>query len=327
MISILIISILIISTLMDIIDKGRISTIVLSGGGSKGVAYLGVLKRLKELDSDEDIIVDVKRVICVSIGCLFGLVLMLNYEYEEIEEEILEKDLTLLQDIKVSRFVSRYGLDSGKKIMRWIETLIIKKGLSKDITFGELYKHNQKHYQVLATNLNKHRFTVFDYISTPGIKITDAIRMSIAIPFVFTKSMYKGDVHVDGGLISNFPIYLVEDDIPNVLGVRLVSMDESIISNIDNKVGDITEFCVNVMSCFMVHREQQSVQANKYAEYTMLVCTGDLTNAIKFDMDTSTKLGLIRRGYEAAEEYFKQRKERVKLQKEKMVVNDKEKSD
>lgn len=304
--------------------SSKITSLVFSGGGSKGIAYLGVLKKMEELKGDMDIEIDVKRVICVSIGCLFGLVLMLNYDYTEIEEEILEKDLKSLQDIKVSNFVSRYGLDSGKNIVRWIETLIIKKGLSKDTTFSELYNHTQKQYQVLATNLNKHKFTIFDHINTPNVKVTDAIRMSIAIPFIFTKVMYNGDVHVDGGLISNFPMYLVEKDIPEVLGVRLIAhgaLDES-MTHIDNKVSDITEFCVNVMSCFMAHREQQSVQSNKYAEYTMLVGTGDLTNTIKFDLDNTTKSNLIQLGYEAADMYFKQRKERVKLQK--MVSIDKD---
>lgn len=305
-------------------DYSKITSLVFSGGGTKGVAYLGVLKRLRELKDDTDITLDVKRVICVSIGCVFGLVLLLNYEYEEIEEEILNKDLTLLQDIKVSNFLSRYGLDSGKNMIRWIETLIIKKGLPQDITFAQLYNHTRKHYQVLAANLNKHRFTMFDHVCTPHVKVTDAIRMSIAIPFVFTKTIYKGDVHVDGGLISNFPMYLVENDIPEVLGIRLVSVDEKQMSDIDNKIDDITDFCVNVMSCFMTHREQQSVQANKYSDYTMLVNTGNLTNTIKFDMDYSTKTELIRRGYEGADEYFKSRKERVKLQKEKMVTYDKE---
>lgn len=302
--------------------SSKITSLVFSGGGTKGVAYLGVLKRLRELKDDTDITLDVKRVICVSIGCVFGLVLLLHYEYEEIEEEIMNKDFTSLQDIKVSNFLSRYGLDSGKNMIKWIETLIIKKGLPLDITFAQLYNHTRKNYQVLATNLNKHRLTIFDHVCTPHVKITDAIRMSIAIPFVFTKTVYKGDVHVDGGLISNFPMYLVEDDIPEVLGIRLVSVDEK--SDIDNKVEDIMGFCVNVMSCFMTHREQESIQSNKYSDYTMLVNTGDLTTTIKFDMDCFTKLDLIRRGYEGADEYFKKRRVQVKLQKEKMVSYDKE---
>jgi predicted acylesterase/phospholipase RssA len=303
-----------------------ITSVVFSGGGTKGVAYLGVLKKLRELqkENNPNVKIDIKRVVCVSIGCLFGLILLLNYEYEEIEEEIMEKDFKLLQDIKITNFVSKFGLDSGKNIIRWIETLIIKKGLSKDITFGELYKCIPKQYTILATNLNKHKCTEFDHIHTPNIKVTDAIRMSTSIPFVFTRITYNGDVHVDGGLISNFPMHLVEDDIPNVLGVRLVSMEENALNNIDNKVEDITEFCVNVMSCFMAHREKQSVESNKYADYTMLVCTGDLSNTIKFDMDSSTKRELIDRGYNAADMYFKQRNGRVKLQKEKMVGNNKE---
>lgn len=294
-----------------------ITSLVLSGGGTKGIAYLGVLKRMSELKDDKDITIDVKRVVCVSIGCLFGLVLLLNYEYEEIEEEILQKDFKSLQELKVSNFVAHYGIDSGRNIIGWIETLIIKKGLSKDVTFVELFNHTGKQYQVLATNINKHKITIFDHITTPNVMVTNAIRMSISIPFVFASTMYKGDVHVDGGLINNFPMYLIEDDIPAVLGVRLVSMDESVINTIDNKVSNITEFCINLMSCFMAHREQQSIQTNKYSEYTMLIPTGDLINTLKFDMDMATKLDLVRRGYEAADKYFTQRKEREKIKKEK----------
>lgn len=315
---------------MSCVDKEHVDVIkslVFSGGGTKGVAYLGVLKKIRELREDQHISIEATRIVCVSIGCLFGLVLTLDYDYDEIEEEILNKDFKHLQDIKVSNFATKYGLDSGDNFVSWIETLLIKKGYDKNTTFEELYETTKKHFQVLTTNLNKHAFTFFDYKETPKAKVTDAIRLSVSIPFVFTSHLYEGDVHVDGGLISNFPMYLVEDDIPNVLGIRLVSMEES--SNSHRKVDNITDFCINVMSCFMTHREQQSVEANMYKDYTMLVKTGDLTNTINFDMSLPNKRELIMRGYTAADNYFKQRREmtmRLHLQKQKMVDNNKEAS-
>ena len=73
---------------MEEIFKSKIDTLVCSGGGAKGIAYIGVIKYLDELkekrlneekkdDFDENKCIypkiDIKRITCVSVGCFMGL--------------------------------------------------------------------------------------------------------------------------------------------------------------------------------------------------------------------------------------------------------------
>ena len=51
---------------------GKIDTLVLSGGGVKGIAYVGVFKKLRELK------VEIKEICSVSVGSMMGLLYVLG---------------------------------------------------------------------------------------------------------------------------------------------------------------------------------------------------------------------------------------------------------
>jgi NTE family protein len=274
--------------------EAKIHTLVLSGGGVKGIAYCGVIKKLEELQGS---MIDIKKVCCVSVGSIFGLAYVLGYRHDEIKDELLNKNFAQFKDIKLANFFTMYGLDSGNNIMSWVETLMLKKGCSNAATFNDLYARTNIHMQVLATNLNKQTFAVFDHIQTPDVKLTTAIRLSISIPFVFAAQRYLGDVHVDGGVLDNYPIHLVEEDLPNVLGIRLVA--ERIE---DNKIEDMNAYVANVMSCLISQRHTSMKE--KYKKYTMLVQTGSKNQTVNFALTRQEKLRLIKAGYEAADRYF-----------------------
>lgn len=207
-----------------IFAKKNIDTLVCSGGGTKGIAYIGVIKyldRLKklrlieELDKKDSYIypkIDIKKITCVSVGCFMGLLYTLNYNSEELEEIIYNIDFEDLSDIKIRNFLQKYGLESGKKLIEWLGTFLIKKGYNQDITFSQLYKKTGIHLQILASNVNKYTLGIFDYEKTPKLKVLKAIRMSISIPFLFSAEKYKGDIYVDGGLVANHPMYFFKDD-------------------------------------------------------------------------------------------------------------------
>ena len=158
--------------------KSKIDTLVCSGGGSKGIAYVGVIKYLDELkekrqneelkkDFDESKCVypkiDIRRITCVSVGCFMGLLYSLNYNYNELNTEIENVNFEMLSDIKIRNFLQKYGLESGKKIIGWLESLLIKKGYSVDITFSQLFKKTGVHLEILASNVNKYKLSIFDY--------------------------------------------------------------------------------------------------------------------------------------------------------------------
>lgn len=291
-----------------------INTILLSGGAIKGIAYCGVFKRLEELEQDDDYTVDIKRICCVSVGCLYGLAYILGYKYNELSEEVLEKNFMNLKDIKITNFFTKYGLDSGNNITSWMETLMMKRGIRRNTTFDELYKQTCIKFQVVTTNLNKYKSNIFDVENSPTMLVIDAIRMSMSIPFVFTANTYQGDIHVDGCLIDNFPVYFVEEDAPNLLGIRLVSDSHE---NKDVIISDLEGYISNVISCFVSQKQKHSPSLDKCKEYTMLVHV-DRIHTFNFNIKKAEKQKIIDAGYIAATKYFR---ERIEMQKKNVDKN------
>lgn len=300
--------------------KREINTLVFSGGGVKGIAYIGVLKYLYEIckkreenindnnDSDENKYripkIDINTVCGVSIGSVVGLLYILGYNYEELIEELNNINLQTLKNLKIRNLLNEYGFDSGNKIINWIETLIVKKGYAKNITFKQLYSIKNINLQVLASNVNKYTYTIFDSINTPELPIKQAIRMSIGVPFLFTVKEYNGDIHVDGGLINNYPIKLFKDNLDNVLGLKLVTKGEFVDHNIDLKIDNFESYMWNIMKCFMVQKEKETTLSYVYKEHTICIETEDVTNLLNFGLTDEEKNRLINIGYESALKYF-----------------------
>jgi predicted acylesterase/phospholipase RssA len=74
-------------------------SLLLSGGGTNGVVYVGVFRKLRELN------ISIKKLLGVSIGSIFGLVYILNYSNEEIYDILINTDFNMFKkNIKFSNF-------------------------------------------------------------------------------------------------------------------------------------------------------------------------------------------------------------------------------
>lgn len=276
-----------------------INTLVLSGAGVKGVAYCGVFKKIKELQESKDnsnIKIDIKDIMAVSVGTIFGLVYILNYSYEELYEELMEKKFSDFLDNKVSTFIKGYGLNSGKNIINWVESLLLKKGYSKNVTFSELYKKTNIHYKIMVTNLNKHKLTKFDYIDTPKMKVIKAIRMAISIPFAFSVLTYNDDIYVDAALTNNFPIDLYENK-ENIFGIDFLYTQQDKNEIIDS----FDKYIYNVIFCYISVKEDQTREER--CKENILELRMD-RSSLDFNLSSEDKQFMIDYGYKEADLYF-----------------------
>ena len=289
--------------------KKIIDTLLCSSGGVRGISFIGVIKKLEEIQIKKGLEcevpnIDIKCVCGVSVGSMIGLFYVLGYTSEEMTEEIHKVRLDKLKDIKFMNFIGKYGLDSGISLMNWVDGLVIKKGFDKNITFKELYSRTNIDFQVVAANVNKYTLTNFNYETTPETKVTDAVRMSISIPFVFTMNRFEGDVYVDGALIDSYPIYLFKDKLDSVLGMKLTSNGELPDDKVDEKIDNIESFVYHVMACFIVQRDRKTTTSEEYKDHTVYINTEGITQTINFNLDHNQKDKLIEMGYKACERFF-----------------------
>ena len=115
----------------------KYKNLVLSGGGCRGLYYLGMMKYLedkKELDGFENIV-------GTSIGAFFATAIALGYTCSELRNHAINViDYDKVKCTDLFGVLNNMGLDSGVKLEHYIKKMIRSKIGRKDITFQQLYE-------------------------------------------------------------------------------------------------------------------------------------------------------------------------------------------
>lgn len=169
---------------------------VLSGGGSKGFAQLGVIQALRERGLTPDYISG------TSAGAFAGVMLADGYTPQEI--------ISFFDNRSFKEFgklmIPRSGLFSSYPFYRFLHHHLRAK------TFNEL----QIPLSVTATNLEKGKAIQF----TEGLLIPPVVA-SCSVPIVFKPVKIGGEHYVDGGLFKNFPVTPVRKHCRFVAGINV----------------------------------------------------------------------------------------------------------
>lgn len=273
--------------------------IVFTGGGLRSLGHLGALEYLQE----KGLLKKVKEYIGVSAGALIGFCMMLGYEIKELQKAVAEFDFTILQNAHpeiILEFFSKYGVDSGELLEKFLVSLLRIKGHPIDMTFEDWALKNPRglRFRCFACDLNTCEMKEFSTEKTPRISFILALRASMCLPMYFIPLKDPDTQHylVDGGLIHNFPInFLTEDEKEEALGISF--------HYTKNKVDEITDFpgfLAQVYNCSFNPRTYQAQKENRLR--CIVIPTGQMS-AYNFDISKEAREELIRLGLRAAEEY------------------------
>lgn len=198
--------------------------VVLSGGGAKGAAHIGVLKYLEEAG------IPIDYVAGTSMGSIVGGMYALGYSPQEILDIISNVDWNELISNQLDRRQMSYhrkgvkgtqlftvpfnmkgkneslqnisfknslpkGMVSGDNIMNLFNSLSV--GYSDAMSFNDL----PVPFLCIATNMLTGEAEVVD----KG-EFTKALRASMAIPILFDPIKMNDALYADGGLTINFPV-------------------------------------------------------------------------------------------------------------------------
>ncbi|MEG1572423.1 MAG: patatin-like phospholipase family protein [Bacteroidales bacterium] len=187
--------------------------VVLSGGGAKGIAHIGILKMLEDLGIPIDYIAG------TSMGSIVGGLYAMGYSASELDStfraaqwSFLLNDAPLRNHLGISeklQGVYQLNLRFGKKGISLIPIGVIE-GQHIDNLFSKLTlnSYNVKNF----SELNIPFFCVgTDIITGEGVildsgNLAKAMRASMAVPTVFTPINIEDHILVDGGLVNNFPV-------------------------------------------------------------------------------------------------------------------------
>ena len=191
--------------------------LVFEGGGVKGIAYVGAM----ELLTQRGIVQNIERVGGTSAGAINAVLVGLNYSVEETRKVLWELDFNKFMDDDWGflrdffRLRRNYGWFKGNFFLKWIGEIIERKTGNRNSTFAEIAAQkkgkNFRDIYIVGTNLSTHFSEVFSNEKTPDMPLADAVRISMSIPLFFTsRRSPRGDVYVDGGVLSNYPVKLFD---------------------------------------------------------------------------------------------------------------------
>jgi predicted acylesterase/phospholipase RssA len=217
--------------------------LVLSGGGVRGLYYLGFMKyyesRLEEF----------KNLVGTSIGSFFVAAIAIGYKSGELRPHVINIiDYTKVKNIQLFSFLSNLGLDDATNLEHYIKKMIRDKIGRKDITFLQLYTQFGKTIVIPVVCIQTKQVLYLSKDTFPHLKVWKAIRMSMSVPFLFKPYVYRGLSYVDGGIKHNFAIDLYNSN--DTLGIDL-----SLSSNCKSyETLDFEEYCISIVDIITRYR-------------------------------------------------------------------------
>lgn len=184
---------------------GRAVGLVLSGGGARGFAHLGVMKALQEAGHGWDLVGG------TSIGSVMAAFAGMDLPVDEAiarAREAFRQNPT--GDYNLLPVVS---LISGRRLRR-----IIDDGVHSVMGEGCGIEDLWKTYFCVSSNYSEAREAVL----TRG-PLAKSIRASVAIPGALPPVVLDGDLHIDGGTFNNFPTDVMAGmGAARIIGVNLL---------------------------------------------------------------------------------------------------------
>lgn len=188
--------------------------LVLSGGGAKGFAHIGVLKVLEESGIKPDYISG------TSMGSIVAGLYALGYSAEELEQLVTEANWNDLLTDKIT--LRDIPIQEKEDYPGYPLQMSFKKGAKLSLPSGMI--EGQK-IQALFSKLSwsshayddfdafpiPYRCVATDIISGKGVvfsegNLAEAMRSSMSIPTVFTPIEKGNSLYIDGGLTINYPV-------------------------------------------------------------------------------------------------------------------------
>ncbi|QBP40228.1 patatin-like phospholipase family protein [Paenisporosarcina antarctica] len=285
---------------------------VFSGGGLKDFALVGAYQVLEEKGYS------FHRLAGTSAGAILACFIAAGYSGKEIEamlegqdfQELLDPRKTIipLPIMKWFLLYFRMGLYQGKALENWFMEKLAVKGV---YTFGDLPDGKLK---IIASDLTNGKMMVLpDDLAQYGISaetfpLARALRMSCGIPFFFEpvklKVGFGETIVVDGGVLSNFPMWLFDEQDGHrqrpVLGLKISrGHEESHGHKIDNALN-----LFEALFSTMKNAHDEKYISRKHEKNIIFIPVDDY-NATQFDLTQEMKEALLEKGRSCAVQFLK----------------------
>lgn len=296
---------------------------VFQGGGVRGISLVGAV-RAAEINGFK-----FDKLAGTSSGSIVAALLASGYTAEEMKELILATTFTSFLKRAVifntplvgpaMRILLKKGLYAGEALEEWLRKALLVKGIRtfKDLEQGKL--------TIITSDITSGKILILpDDLSKLGInsdyfEVAHAVRMSCSIPYFFdpvllrlppklsrSKAFKDQFLHiVDGGLLSNLPLWLFDQDgvkpegqITPTVGFQMVGKN----SNKPHRIGGPFSMLQALFDTMLsAHDERYIEQENRYRTVKVPILGIGVT---QFNITHEESLLLHESGFRAGSKFF-----------------------
>jgi len=304
---------------------------VFEGGGVKGIGLVGAVHELENHGFK------INNVAGSSAGAIVAALIAVGYKATEIEQLMKEvnylkfKQKTWLDYLPLGKILNlgiNYGIYQADAFEKWLHNLLKKKGKT---TFGDLknndYTKKQDKYklQVTACNVTTKKLLVLPHdiaqfgINPDDLSIAKAVRMSMSLPIFYEPYQLidkLGNTHliVDGGLVSNYPVWLLDDGVTNnhipTFGLKFKNTKKNHRPNEINNILDyfkhVVGACLDAKDSYSAYQYRGDEQRTIYID-SVILKEGRLKqiHTTDFDLDKDDSEALLMNGRKVAKRFLK----------------------
>ena len=285
---------------------------VFEGGGVKGLGLVGALTVAEENGYTEW-----RRVAGTSAGAIVASLLAAGYSAEELKYILMDLEYSELLDYTrpldvlfhpfgfFSGIFSDYGVNKSSPIRGWLEEKLEAKGVKTfaDLKLGPDQISDDYMLRIIASNITDRNMLILPeeiekYGEDPDeLSVARAVEMSLLFPGFFKPEKLEGSYVIDGGILSNFPVWLFDqEEEPQVptFGFKLLGKNPPI-------TGPISFYKEIIYTMLEAHDEEH--QKNS-ASVKVIPIFSKGVSPLAFNLSEEEKQKLFESGREAAGEFF-----------------------
>ena len=192
---------------MENTKNNIIEHIVISGGGIILLPFYGYIRDSAKKGLWE--LKNIKSVYGTSAGSLLATIVLLNMDWDVIDDYIINRPWKNICQVQIEEFFSildKKGLKDINFMKKIVQPMFESKNIPLDITMKQFYELNNIDLHIFVTEVMKFETIDINHITYPDWKLIDAIYASCSIPILFAPLCIDNKYYTDGGFLNNFPV-------------------------------------------------------------------------------------------------------------------------
>jgi predicted acylesterase/phospholipase RssA len=232
--------------------KWKFENLVIEGNSTNGTVTVGAYKVLHQLN----IIKKIKKFAGSSSGSMLAAFAAVRMPPSMMVDAFIKVDMSTFKDDSMGilrdsgRLLTEFGLYKGNVLQQWVESVLEARTGVKNITFKQVMDKYGSELYVTIVNLEKMAVEYVNPTDNPDAVVSEIVRQSMSIPFVFRSPVNNEGHHIiDGGVGDNYPLDLFDGGSYNkkTIGIKVMSQHATKSDEVVNRLG----FEINSLDDFM----------------------------------------------------------------------------